>query len=255
MDPIKSYYRQCYTLVFWKQLPALLSAQNTTRSMYYTTGCTSRSSRDKSPNMIAEIKITCFIVFLSVLLALSTATSSSCKCTIEGGPKGARLLKCTSANRAPAYAYAVGLRTRNVDACIRSTWNKEINQAQGAFGLCSPCSTGAQANACVKYARDVIQEWCAAKYPKMDQPRCKCTATSRGVGKSTVSCTSTDGSVVKVNVNGLERNAKKLGDCFNRNIPLAAATLYCRPCLDTDRARSCANFINFTAKSLCYRRS
>ncbi len=205
--------------------------------------------------MAASFNFATLCVFLAVLPLVSATKSGSCKCAIKGGRSGARLIACIGANRAQAYAYATGLTTRGTNACIRRTWNSEITQAQGAFGLCSPCATGTQANACVKYARDAIQEWCAAKPPKQDQPKCKCTATRRGVGKSTVACKAVNGGVVKVNVDGLDRDAKELRDCFNRNIPLAVATLYCRPCMDADRARSCTNFIKFTAVSLCRQRS
>ena len=186
--------------------------------------------------------------------SIVSASASRCKCSIKQGQNGARLLSCTALNGAQAYAYATGLTTRTTNSCILRTWDRKITEAQGAFGLCSPCQTGAQANACVKYARDVVQDWCASKPPKMDQPRCKCTAKSNGTGKSIVSCAAKNGSVSSVNVSGLDRNAKELGECFNRNIPLAVGTLYCRPCMDADRARSCVKFIKYTAKSLCYDR-
>ncbi len=204
--------------------------------------------------MASFSKTAALLFCLALLFAACAATPSSCKCVIKSGQKGSRLLACTATNGAPAYAYATGLVTRNTNRCIRSTWYRKITDSRAAFGLCAPCATGAEADACVKYARDVIQDWCAAKFPKMDQPRCKCTATSRGVGKSTVSCRTVGGKVEKMDVNGLNRNAKELRACFNRNIPKAAETVYCRPCTHAARARSCATFIKFTAKALCYHR-
>ncbi len=201
--------------------------------------------------MAPTTQFTTLFVFLAVLSLVSAKKSSTCRCAIKGGQSGARLIACKGANRAQAYAYATGLTKLETNACIRRIWNRKITQAHGAFGLCSSCANGAQANTCVKYARDIVQEWCAAKPPKQDQPRCKCSATPRGVGKSTVSCKPVNGGAVKVNVEGLSRNATELRDCFSRNITPAVATLYCRPCTDADRARSCANFIKFTAKTLC----
>ena len=197
------------------------------------------------------------VLFLFVFLSLGSiapASASYCKCSIELEQKGARLLSCTALNGAKSHAYATGLTTRNTNLCVLRTWAEQITQAQGAFGLCSPCRTGAEATACVKYARDVIQNWCVDKPPKLNQPKCKCTAKNNGIGRSIVSCTARDGGVTSVNVNGLDPNMKELSKCFNRNIPLAIGTVYCRPCMDTDRARSCANFIKHTAKSLCRNR-
>ena len=193
-----------------------------------------------------------FTLFLCFSFAsIVSASASQCKCSIKQGQNGARLLSCAALNGAQSYAYATGLTTHGTNSCILRTWDRKITQAQGAFGLCSRCETGAQANACVKYARDVVQDWCAAKPPKMDQPKCFCTAKTNGTGKIIVSCTAKNGSVSRVNVSGLDRNVLALRKCFNRNTPPAAATVYCRPCMDINRARSCASFIKFTTKSLC----
>ncbi len=201
--------------------------------------------------MTSFIKTAALLLCFALLFADCTATASSCKCMIKSGRNGSRLLACTGSNGAQAYAYATGLITRNTNRCIRRTWYLKITDSRAAFGLCAPCASGAEANACVKYARDVIQDWCAAKFPMMDHPRCKCTAKSRGVGKSTVSCRTVGGKVEKIQLDGLGRNAKKMRACVKRIIPKAAETVYCRPCTHAARARSCATFIKFTAKALC----
>ena len=64
----------------------------------------------------------------------------------------------------------------------------------------------------------------------------KYTAKNNCTGTSIVPCNAENCNVSSVNVNGLGRIVKELGDCFNRNIPLTAANKYFRSCMDADRA-------------------